>query len=118
MRIFRVRVKSFSCVECRNALIADCRSLGLPLPVNEYSQVPESWLTHKCIHQENGLVIELEPEASDPEESERWKNEDEIENPEWRHNLDATKGVGYPAREEGRYGSHPAHDGFDDESEP
>jgi len=33
-------------------------------------------------------------------------------------NLDATKGIGYPARDDGRYGSYPSHDGFDDESEP
>jgi hypothetical protein len=60
----------------------------------------------------------LEPQAPMPKESQRWKKEQEIEDPEWRHNLDATKGIGYPAREEGHYGSHPAHDGFDDESKP
>lgn len=59
-----------------------------------------------------------ESQAPVPRESQRYKNEQEIEDPEWRHNLDATKGIGYPAREEGHYGSHPAHDGFDDESEP
>jgi hypothetical protein len=118
MRIFRVRVTSFNCTQCLSDLIADCRSLGLPLPTNEYSKVPESWLTHECPHQENGLVIELEPQVSMPEESQRWKNEDEIEDPEWRNNLDATKGIGYPAREEGHYGSYPGHDGFDDESKP
>jgi len=39
----------------------------------------------------------------------------------WRHSLaliDATKNYGYPAREAGRYGSHPSHDGFDGESKP
>ena len=51
-------------------------------------------------------------------ESERWKDEEEIEEPAWRSNLDATKGIGYPAREDGRYGSYPSHHGFDDESEP
>ncbi len=51
-------------------------------------------------------------------ESMRWKGEDEIEAPEWWNNLDATKNIGYPVRDEGRYGSHPSHDGFDDESEP
>jgi hypothetical protein len=42
----------------------------------------------------------------------------EIEAPEWWDNLDATKGIGYPARDDGRYGSYPSHDGFADESEP
>lgn len=31
---------------------------------------------------------------------------------------DRTRGYGYPARENGRYGSHPMHDGFDDEAGP
>ena len=33
-------------------------------------------------------------------------------------NLDATKKWGYPAREQGKYGSHPGCDDFNDESEP
>jgi hypothetical protein len=32
-------------------------------------------------------------------------------------NLDATKDMCYPARENGNYGSHPSHDGMDDESQ-
>ena len=47
----------------------------------------------------------------------RWKGEEEIEAPAWRSSLDATKGIGFPVREAGRYGSHPSHDGFDDESD-
>jgi hypothetical protein len=31
-------------------------------------------------------------------------------------NLDATINIGYPVREAGKYGTHPGHDGFDDES--
>ena len=42
----------------------------------------------------------------------------EAESPPWRNNLDATKNYGYPAREAGRYGSHPSHDVFDGESKP
>ena len=33
-------------------------------------------------------------------------------------NLDATKLYAHPYREGGRFGSHPSHDGFDDESTP
>jgi hypothetical protein len=51
-------------------------------------------------------------------ESLRDKGESDIERPSWWDNLDATKNRGYPAREEGRYGSYPSHDGFDDESKP
>jgi hypothetical protein len=52
------------------------------------------------------------------QESLRDKGESDIERPAWWDNLDATKNRGYPAREEGRYGSYPSHDGFDDESKP
>jgi len=42
-----------------------------------------------------------------------------VEAPDGGMNIDATKDIGYPAREWGsRYGSHPTHDSFDDESEP
>jgi hypothetical protein len=33
-------------------------------------------------------------------------------------NLDATKLYAHSYREQGRFGSHPSHDGFDDESGP
>jgi hypothetical protein len=46
------------------------------------------------------------------------RHEGKVEVERWWDNLDATKNRGYPAREEGRYGSYPSHDGFDDESEP
>jgi hypothetical protein len=45
-------------------------------------------------------------------------HEHEVEVERLWDNLDATKDCGYPAREEGRYGSYPSHDGFDDESKP
>jgi hypothetical protein len=32
--------------------------------------------------------------------------------------LDRTRGYGHLSRENGRFGSHPSHDGFDDESKP
>jgi hypothetical protein len=51
-------------------------------------------------------------------ESLRYEGKVEAETPSWRNNLDATKNYGYPARESGRYGSHPSHDGIDDESKP
>jgi hypothetical protein len=46
------------------------------------------------------------------------EEDDDVETPGCWLNLDATRNMGYPAREGGRYGSHPSHDGFDDESEP
>ena len=44
------------------------------------------------------------------------KSKEEVASKE--KNLDATKGYAHPYREDGKYGSHPSHDGFDDESNP
>ena len=41
-----------------------------------------------------------------------------VEGPDGWFNMDGTKNIGYPAREDGRYGSHPSHDRFDGDSEP
>ena len=107
-------------------LLQDCRNFGLPPPTSQLILVPERWAAHACPHGQNGLVLEFETGATDAPkshvdtstESARWKGEEETEVSPWWDNLDATKGIGYPARESGRYGSHPSHDGFDDESEP
>jgi hypothetical protein len=122
----RARVIADNCVECRHELLRDCQESGLPTPTSEIFLVPEKWISHECDHMEGQFVlkiealelerIEIEPEID--AESMRWKDEDEIEAPAWWNNLDATKNIGYPARETGRYGSHPSHDGFNDESEP
>ena len=64
--------------------------------------------TDKTLHQAESPTIE----------SLRYKGSAEIEPPPWSNNLDATKNIGYPVRESGRYGSHPSHDAFDDESKP
>ncbi len=61
----------------------------------------------------SSYALDEEMEVDRPEDQEEFNDA-----PEWWNNLDATKGIGYPAREEGRYGSYPSHDGFDDESEP
>jgi hypothetical protein len=55
---------------------------------------------------------------SAPQKSGRQVGNVQVERPSWGDDLDATKNCGYPAREEGRYGSYPSHDGFDDESKP
>jgi hypothetical protein len=120
VKILRAQVVLNNCSECRDKLLLECRDFGLPLPRDEYILVPEHWAVHECPHTQDGLVLrfglaavpdqtEIEVEVDlglDGEEFEGWND------------LDATKGIGYPAREEGRYGSYPSHDGFDDESEP
>jgi hypothetical protein len=47
----------------------------------------------------------------------RWKQElEHKENPNKPKNLDHTRPYAHAYRETGRFGSHPSHDGFDDES--
>ena len=122
MKAIRAKVKQSNCSKCRDALLSDCRRFQLPVPTDQCIWVPERWVSHKCPHAKDGLVLEFEETATREfefiPESARWKSEDEIAAPDWWNNSDATKDIGYPARESGKYGSHPSHDGFDDESEP
>jgi hypothetical protein len=120
----RARVVVNRCLECRNELLWDCQESGLPPPTSEINVMPATWGSHECHHLRGVFILKVEgPVLDDPsretefdEESLRCKEGNEIEPPAWSNNLDATKNIGYPARETGRYGSYPSHDGFDDES--
>jgi len=46
----------------------------------------------------------------------QWRKRLEAEQSPFQPNLDATKPYAHAYREHGRFGSHPSHDGFDDES--
>jgi hypothetical protein len=46
----------------------------------------------------------------------RWKDDLQAGQSPFQPNLDATKLYAHAYRENGRYGSHPSHDGFDDDS--
>lgn len=119
--------EEITCEICFAMLKEHCRRSGLPEPNDVEFKVPRRWLLYVCPHVEGGILLkellsQCEPSSvgaprGTEETSVRWKAQDEeLEVPGWRNNLDATKGIGYPCREEGRYGSHPSHDGFDDES--
>ena len=120
MRAFRTKVIASKCSVCREALVEDCKIFGLPLPMDEIIYAPERWVRHRCPHMDDGLVLDSGTpiDAIDIESNRIKDGEAEIEAPEWWNNLDASKGIGYPAREDGRYGSYPSHDGFGDESDP
>lgn len=128
METLNARLISADCAECRDHLLTECREIGLPLPTGEVFLVPDHWAHHRCPHRENGFELDFRTVRTNwfdsngqfSAESMRCKDEDdaEIEAPEWWNNIDATKDIGYPVREQGRYGSHPAHDAFDDESDP
>lgn len=121
MKSVRARVISNTCNLCQSALLLDCQHFRLPPPSEDVILVPARWASHKCEHLQDGFVLEFLDAAQSTDnastESLRWKDE-ELESPPWWNNLDATKNTGYPARETGRYGTYPSHDGFDDESEP
>jgi hypothetical protein len=116
MKSVRARVEKDECTQCRDALISDCRASGLPMPVTETIVVPYEWLLHQCPHVTNGLVLrfreEYSNEVSDESNSCVWGNA------VVRDGIDAAKNIGFPVREGGKYGTHPSHDGFSDESEP
>lgn len=46
------------------------------------------------------------------------ETESRYESPKAVRDMDKTKDYAHGYREEGKYGSHPSHDGFDDESNP
>ena len=115
------RVIVDDCVTCREKLLLACRNAGLPLPVSPVFAAPEEWIDHECEHKLHGFVIEkVEINATEDEDYEAPEDEEveQVEGPDGWLNLDATKNWGYPAREQGRYGSYPTHDNFGDESEP
>jgi hypothetical protein len=120
MKSLRARVIVDACSDCRIMLLLDCQRFELPPPSDEIILVPETWVGHICNHLENGFVLEFFSEADSQEDITVAPVEEnpDIEDSPWWDTLDATKNIGYPARESGRYGSYPAHDGFDDESEP
>jgi len=86
--------------------------------------IPECWINHTCTHMEDGLSFKItDPSyiaklACGEEQSFRSKGQFEVEAPMWQEQMDASKNIGYPVREEGSYGSHCSHDSFDDESWP
>lgn len=79
----------------------------------------EHWLTAACPHGRPGLRFEraMADDGAPSREPERVRS-GEVESEASDSGIDATKGIGYPVREHGPYGSHPAHDDFDDESGP
>jgi hypothetical protein len=122
MKVLRAQVIANNCGECRDQLLLECRQLGLPLPTGEFISVPQRWAFHKCTHIENGLVLKFESKLRNglqlDVEDDTPEHGTEVVGLESCDSLDASKGIGYPCREEGGYGSYPSHDGFDDESEP
>lgn len=138
-KVQSVRVLGHDCDDCFAALAADCIAIGHP-KIGTYAVVRARWLHSECPHGRTGVWLEA-VEPDDEDNGTVWLSD--VENPRvreimrkghstagledqpdfkksrWRElfpdTIDATKGIGYPAREVGRYGSHPQHDGSEDD---
>ncbi len=126
MGTLTARVVAFGCIQCRDLLLDDCRKFNLPLPIGEFIVVPEEWAYFRCPHMKHGFMLAFgctqtgSAEGRDEVAVALARREDgvEVAPPEWWNNLDASKNIGYPVREEGRYGSYPSIDAYGDESDP
>jgi hypothetical protein len=127
-----VRVVACDCDRCLASLSAGCAASGLPAigEVGTFGVVPISWIGKRCRHGRRGLELErvepddvpetsVEPPILPGRSSSTLQDQKAFQQSRWRElfpdPIDGTKGIGYPARETGRYGSHPQHDGSGDE---
>jgi hypothetical protein len=117
MALIHVRIIESKCNECLGDLVAECKSNWRSNPSREDIYVPEEWLDRKCPHGLPGIEFEGIP-FSVPDGEDFTADAWDVEGPDGWLNLDSTKNIGYPAREDGRYGSHPTYDRFDGDSEP
>jgi hypothetical protein len=133
MSVLYVRIEpDWDCHECRDALLQDCIERRLPLPSSEFALVPEHWISRTCPHGKQGFTMVAlrsdsgtgspDHDSVDPRDdvpSAEIEDQPHRQKTRWRDlwpdTIDATKGIGYPARDIGRYGSHPSHDGSDDD---
>jgi len=139
MELQSVRVLGYDCDDCLAQLKADCAANG-HARVGQFAVVPVVWLRHECPHGRSGVLLEpVEPDhdggvglsdedddggqevVSEADMKSGIEDQPDFKKGRWRElfpdTIDATKGIGYPAREVGRYGSHPQHDGSDDSGE-
>jgi hypothetical protein len=112
MEHVRAKLVQNDCPECFHALLEESRSLEWVTLVGEVVLIPEHWLNPVCTHGRLGIKFERLPDDTDEPGSPRLAGQ------AFDTRMDATKNIGYPAREQGTYGSHPMHDDFNDESNP
>ena len=119
MDFVHARCVENECAECLRALLEEANLLGgLPL-TGDVVVIPQHWLAKPCPHGSVGLKFEPVTVQNDPLlEYPEGDNYAEPQSTASDHKMDATKGIGYPVREHGPYGSHPVHDDFDDDSGP
>ena len=120
MNSILAKVIACDCVDCRNDLIIGCRTNGLPRPESEIIFIPEDWAQRTCPHGKQGITMRFGLTPNEVADTEHMIGDDayDIEAPDGWLNMSAHNGIGYSAREQGRYGSYPTHDRFDGDSEP
>lgn len=127
-----VMIRGIDCETCFAEMKSSPFATGFDR-VGSYALVPPEWLTAECSHGRRGVSLEpverdndgvtgdggpIQEDQAGPSTA-SIEDQKSFQQSRWRElfpdGLDATKGIGYPAREVGRYGSHPQHDGSDDE---
>jgi hypothetical protein len=115
------KIVQVGCQECLGDLVKEAKSAGYNLE-GKVVLIPERWLEMPCPHGNVGLKFEGVPVASDEEVYEEVASEPLEACEVFDTRMDATKNLGFPAREfpctTQRYGSTPMYDPFDDESSP
>jgi hypothetical protein len=115
MDLVHARIVQDECSECRDALLEEAKSLKLPL-AGTVVIIPSYWLNAVCPHGRPGLRFELATLGDGCGRQEGESGKDELQ--AFDSATDATKDMGFTAREHGPYGSHPMHDDFNEESDP
>ena len=92
-------------------------SLGMTICSHCQARVLTSSLS-RHLASYHGIGVQQRPRTSSNSTGLAERNEDDAPDSERPDYLDAAKGWGYLAREDGRYGSYPMHDDYGDEAEP
>lgn len=115
------KIVQVGCQECLGDLVKEAKSARYNLE-GKVVLIPERWLEMPCPHGNVGLKFERVPVASDEDVYEEVASEPLEACEVFDTRMDATKNLGFPAREfpstTQRYGSTPMYDPFGDESGP
>jgi phage FluMu protein Com len=90
------------------------RHLSVKCPKNKQLRI-KLILSSSAGHSSTATISREIPESVGTRDVKREKVYDQVSG---RDRIDATKDYAHNFREDGRFGSHPSHDGFDDDSGP
>ena len=114
--LVHVTLAQNDCQPCLEVLIQELRARELPF--KGVGIIPRHWLNYTCPHGKLGLRFEVVNNNRVPSLEPQRAKYDEVECEPVDRKIDATRNIGYPVRENRPYGSHSAHDDYNDESGP